>query len=241
MALAKRLPQFRLEVAFCCAPGRPLALVGPTGAGKTTLLRLIAGLARPDEGRVTLGGETWCDTARGRHLALQRRRVGFVFQEHELFPNLTVRENLRFAGCPPAEAARLLELFGVAHLAEDRPGRLSGGERQRVAIGQAIGRRPAVLLMDEPFSALDLAPRLTLRGKVRARVAELGIPLIHVTHDLGEALAMADQVLGLVEGRSDPAWLRGRLGLLAREAGENLARVAHWRQDNPSGEEERHD
>ncbi len=197
LRLDHRLRSFRLSLAL--GLGREtLALVGPSGAGKSSVLRAIAGLLRPDEGRVALGAETWLDTARGIDLPPERRRVGLVFQEYALFPHLDVRANVGFGG--RARVDELLERFRIGHLAAARPAALSGGERQRVALARALARDPAVLLLDEPLSALDAHTRSSVRGELAELLRELALPAIVVTHDFDDAAALADRVGVLVEG-----------------------------------------
>jgi ABC-type sulfate/molybdate transport systems ATPase subunit len=176
-----------------------LALVGPSGAGKTSVLRAVAGLLRPRTGRVSLGDDVWLDTAARIDLAPERRRVGVVFQEYALFPHLTVRRNIAFGG--RGRVDELLERFRISELADARPLELSGGERQRVAVARALARDPAVLLLDEPLSALDAFTRAHVRGELRELLRSLGLPTIVVTHDFDDAAALADLVGVLVEGR----------------------------------------
>jgi molybdate transport system ATP-binding protein len=176
-----------------------LALVGPSGAGKTSVLRAVAGLLRPRTGRVSLGDDVWLDTAARIDVAPERRRVGVVFQEYALFPHLTVRRNIAFGG--RGRVDELLERFRISELADARPLELSGGERQRVAVARALARDPAVLLLDEPLSALDAFTRAHVRGELRELLRSLGLPTIVVTHDFDDAAALADLVGVLVEGR----------------------------------------
>ena len=155
------LRSFQLSVAATL--GREtLALVGPSGAGKSSVLRAIAGLLRPERGRIALGETAWLDTETGIDLPPEQRSVGLVFQEYAVFPHLDVRRNVGFGGRDRVD--ELLERFRIAHLANARPGALSGGERQRVALARALARDPAVLLLDEPLAALDTHTR----GAVRA-------------------------------------------------------------------------
>jgi molybdate transport system ATP-binding protein len=196
--IAHPLRTFRLDLELSVG-GQTLALVGPSGAGKTSVLRTIAGLVRPQRGRVVLDGETWLDTGEGVDVAPERRRVGLVFQEYALFPHLTVRDNVGFGG--RGRVDELLERFGITSLAEARPAALSGGERQRVALARALARDPAVLLLDEPLSALDAFTRARVRAELRELLRSLALPTLIVTHDFEDAAALADLVGVLVAGR----------------------------------------
>jgi molybdate transport system ATP-binding protein len=182
-------------------------LFGPSGSGKTTVLRCLAGLDRPDRGFIRFEEETWFDAARGVCLAPQRRGVGYLAQEYALFPHLTVARNVAYGLGDLGSAERrrrvgeVLALFGLAGLADRRPGQLSGGQQQRVALARAIVRRPRLLLVDEPLSALDAPTREPLRRELRRLLAGLGVPVLLVTHDRVEALALGDAVVVLDEGR----------------------------------------
>jgi ABC-type sulfate/molybdate transport systems ATPase subunit len=176
-----------------------VALVGPSGAGKTTVLRAVAGLLRPDAGRIALGGDAWFDAGAGVHVPPERRSVGVVFQEYALFPHLTVRQNVAFGGA--ARAQELLDRLRIAPLAAQRPGALSGGERQRVALARALARQPAVLLLDEPLSALDAHTRAHVRDELQDLLAELRLPVLLVTHDVRDAIALADRIGVIVDGQ----------------------------------------
>jgi len=175
------------------------ALVGPSGAGKTTVLRTVAGLVRPERGRIAVDGAPWFDAERGLHLSPDRRRVGLVFQDYALFPHLSVRANVEYARRRSADD--YLDRFRIAHLAETKPGELSGGEKQRVALARALARDPQVLLLDEPLAALDAHTRTTVRAELSELIAGLGIPVLLVTHDFEDAAALADTVGVLVDGQ----------------------------------------
>lgn len=204
--LTKRLEHCILDVDLACPAGSILVLTGPSGAGKTTLLRLLAGLDRPDAGRICLGGETWLDTDAGVLQRPRERGVGLVFQEYSLFPHMTLAQNVAYATSDRTFAQSLLDSFGIAHLSGARPGQLSGGERQRGALCQALARRPKALLLDEPFSALDAATRSALRQELLRVRDTFAMPIIHVTHDLAEAALLGDSVLALAQGRLDADW-----------------------------------
>jgi ABC-type sulfate/molybdate transport systems ATPase subunit len=176
-----------------------VALVGPSGAGKTTVLRAVAGLVRPRGGRITLGDEVWFDAARGVHLPPERRSLGYVFQHYALFPHLSVRANVAYGAREPVEP--LLERFGLGRLARARPREISGGERQRVALARALARRPRVLLLDEPLSALDPDTRAGVRNDLREVLAGLRLPTLLVTHDFHDAAALASRVGVLQAGQ----------------------------------------
>jgi molybdate transport system ATP-binding protein len=200
-----RLGGFTLDVALDTPSGGCLALAGPSGAGKTSILRVVAGLVRPDEGRVTCGGVVWLDTARGVDLPPERRRCGYVFQEYALFAHLRAWQNVAYPlrGLPREERRRraleLLDRFGLSDRADERPGTLSGGERQRVAVARALALDPAVLLLDEPLSALDARTRAAAGRELAAVLREAEAPALLVTHDFTEAALLGDRV-GVIDG-----------------------------------------
>lgn len=196
----KQVGPIRLDVEFFCGEGELLALVGPSGAGKSTTLRAIAGLYRPREGSVTCDGSTWLETSRGLDLPPHRRRVGLVFQSYALFPHMTALGNVTAAmGHRPAgeRAARGRELLALVHLEgleQRRPADLSGGQQQRVAMARALAREPAVLLLDEPFSAVDRRTRRKLHTELAELRRAVRIPIVLVTHDIDEAAGLADRM-----------------------------------------------
>lgn len=177
------------------------ALFGPSGAGKTSVLRMLAGLLQPEQGRIAVNGVTWFDSARGINLPPQKRPIGFVFQDYALFPNLTVRQNIGYAATDAAWVDELLDLTGLSALAGRRPAQLSGGQKQRVALARAVARKPQLLLLDEPLSALDMQLRAELQEELAALHHRLGLTTIMVSHDLGEVFKLARQVLQIEAGR----------------------------------------
>jgi molybdate transport system ATP-binding protein len=180
-----------------------VTLFGPSGAGKTTILRMLAGLMQPQRGRIVVDGVTWFDAERRIHLPPQQRAIGFVFQDYALFPNLTVRENIAYA--VPREDRRwvdeLLELTGLHMLHDRMPSTLSGGQKQRVALARAIARKPALLLLDEALSALDLSLRSQLQDELASLHRRFGLTTIMVSHELGEVFKLSEKVLRLEGGR----------------------------------------
>jgi len=193
----------RFDLAARFATDVPFAaLYGPSGAGKTLTLQAIAGLLHPSAGHVRLDGRTLYDSARGIDVPAPARRIGYLFQNYALFPHLSVRENVAFGltawhrrKLPPREAERvqsLLEGFGLAALADSRPQKLSGGQQQRVALARALACQPQVLLLDEPFAALNPMLRSELRNELAQVRRQWGIPVLMITHDIDDVLALAD-------------------------------------------------
>lgn len=214
-----------------------VALVGPSGSGKTSVLRSVAGLARPATGRIALDGDVWFDAVKGVFRKPDERRVGLVFQEYALFPHMTVRENVAYAG--KIRADEYLERFGISHLAGARTTELSGGERQRVALSRALARDPGVLLLDEPLSALDAHTKIAVRGELQELLREFGLPTLLVTHDYEDAASLADVVGVLVDGKlrqlGSPQEIVAHPadGFVASFTGANLLRgTARRREDN---------
>jgi len=206
ISVRKRLGDFSLDMAFETSGGIT-ALFGPSGSGKTTLVNLIAGLLRPDEGRIVLGGRVLADTNAGIFLRPPARRVGYVFQEGRLFPHLSVRSNLLYGRRLTARAerwgdfARIVEILAIGGLQARRPRDLSGGEKQRVAIGRALLASPQCLLMDEPLAALDTARKAEILPYIEALRDEMKLPIIYVSHSVDEVARLADQVVRIDHGR----------------------------------------
>lgn len=210
VAVRHRLGDFMLDAAFD-SPGGLTALFGPSGCGKTSLVRLIAGLTRPREGRITLDQHVLVDTAQPCFVPSHRRGIGYVFQEPRLLPHLTVRQNLLYGRWFARRSARasgldisldrVAELLGIAALLRRSPGTLSGGEAQRVAIGRALLARPRLLLMDEPFASIDELRKAEILPYVERLRDELRIPIVYVSHSLDEIVRLATTLVLVEQGR----------------------------------------
>ncbi len=233
-----RLAAFQLEARFA-SEGRLTAFFGQSGSGKTSLINVIGGLIRPDQGRIAVDGTTLLDTASGVFVPAYRRRVGYVFQEGRLFPHLTVRQNLVFGRWfrPPRERKvqldTVLDLLGIGHLLQRRPGALSGGEKQRVAIGRALLASPRLLLMDEPLAALDDERKAEILPFIERLRDEANIPIVYVSHSVAEVGRLANSVVVLRNGRvaavGDPADVLSRTDLVPQDAAEEAGAVIEAR------------
>lgn len=222
-----------LDVSISTRAGELLALIGPSGSGKTTVLRSVAGLYKPRHGRISVGGESWLDTDKNIDMSPQQRRVGLVFQDYALFPHLSAVDNVALAMLDADKVTRQRraeELLARVHLnglAHRRPSQLSGGERQRVALARALARDPKVLLLDEPFSAVDRMTREPLKQELASLHRALDIPIVLVTHDIEEAQALADRICVLNKGNvmqigaPDDLRLRPRTVGVARLMGQD--------------------
>ncbi len=204
---ATELAEIELKVGFEVAAGECLALAGPSGAGKTTILKIVAGLMAPRRGAVSCDEDVWLDTAAGVSLPPERRSCGFLFQDYALFPHLTLLANVAYPmrGLRREErrrrAGELLERFGLQARAQARPATLSGGERQRAALARALAVEPAVLLLDEPLSALDARTRGAATRELATVLREAGAAAVLVTHDFAEAARLGDRVGVIDAGR----------------------------------------
>lgn len=208
MCLLKRLNSsegaITLEVDKSIESGAFVTLFGKSGAGKTTILRILAGLLAPEEGKITVEGEVWLDSAHKFSLPPQKRRVGFVFQNYALFPHLSVEGNLRYALEDRKDRNRIdeiLEVMELGNLKAELPERLSGGQKQRVALARALVRRPKILLLDEPLSALDHMMRQKLQEELLRIQRHFGVTTLLVSHDLSEVFRLSSRVLEIVQGR----------------------------------------
>lgn len=195
------------HVGFSLAKGEIGVLIGPSGCGKTSVLRAIAGLERPQGGRIVLDGRVLSEPATATHVAPEQRRIGMVFQDYALFPHLSVAQNVAFGlhGLPRAErdarVSRLLDLVGLGHAAQRAPHQLSGGQQQRIALARALAPQPELLLLDEPFSSLDVDLRERLAHELRAILRQTGTTALFVTHDQLEAFALGDAIGVMHRGR----------------------------------------
>ncbi|OHV75981.1 molybdenum ABC transporter ATP-binding protein [Rhizobium sp. LCM 4573] len=204
----QKLGDFSLDAGFTSERG-VTALFGRSGSGKTSLVRIIAGLSKPDEGRIVLDGDVLADTEKRIFVPKHRRRFGYVFQEARLFPHLTVRQNLLYGrwfapkNTPGESFGHVVDLLGIGALLDRRPGRLSGGEKQRVAIGRALLSSPRLLLMDEPLAALDDERKAEILPYLERLRDEMNIPIVYVSHSVPEVARLADRVVMMRDGRVD--------------------------------------
>ncbi len=228
VTLVKRLPGFTLDVSWTAGAGVAV-LFGPSGAGKTLTLECLAGLMRPDAGRIVVDGRVFFDAGASIDLPPQERRIGYVFQGYALFPHLTVADNIAFGlrDRPRAERARrtaeVIERLGLSGLERRHPRELSGGQRQRVALGRALAIDPALVLLDEPLSALDQPLRHALRDELGRILAEWGAAAVVVTHDFTEAYRLGDRLVVYEGGRVIQQAPRSEL--LWQPASERVARI----------------
>lgn len=226
------LGAFSLDAGFT-SEGGVTALFGRSGSGKTSMIRIIAGLARPDHGRLVMDETVLVDTERRIFVPRHRRRFGYVFQEGRLFPHLSVQQNLAYGrwfapkSAPPADFDRVIDMLGIGALLERRPSGLSGGEKQRVAIGRALLSAPRLLLMDEPLAALDEARKAEILPYLRRLRDETATPIVYVSHSVAEVAELADRVVlmkdGRVEATGTPSEILSLPSADRREAGAVLA------------------
>lgn len=224
-----RIGRFSLETEWEALPGLVLVIFGPSGAGKTTLLRAIAGLLRPEDGRIEIGGRVVFDAAEKIWLPPHQRRVGFLTQQYHLFPHLTVSGNIAY-GLPnrksPAARSRVQEMlhtFQLEGLETRRISQISAGQQQRAALARALAANPAVLLLDEPFTSLDTQLRRALRAELRAALTRANIPAIMVSHDIEEAISIGDLVQVIADGKTQA--VGNPLEILGQPGQDQVARL----------------
>lgn len=195
--------QMELRVELSIKKGTLTAIQGKSGAGKTSLLRMISGLMRPDHGRISIDNHPWFDSSENVNLEVQKRKVGYVFQDYALFPNMTVHENLQFAlnkGEPKTSINNLIDIMELGELRSLKPDILSGGQKQRVALARALVQKPQILLLDEPLSALDNEIRAKLQSHILELHKAFNLTTIMVSHDNAEVLKLADDLLIMENG-----------------------------------------
>lgn len=192
---------FEMNLDLSVAARTIVAVTGASGSGKTTLLRMIAGLTRPDSGAITVDEEAWYDGARGICCPPQARRIGFVFQDAALFPTMTVRQNIAYAAEREGLVDDLIGVMELGNLADRLPATLSGGQKQRVALARAMAREPEILLLDEPFSALDHAITVKLHQALREVHRRYPVTTVLVSHDIAEICTLASRMIRLEHGR----------------------------------------
>lgn len=195
---------FTLDVAFDVPRGKITALFGPSGAGKSSILRLISGLEIAEDGFIFNGNEIWFDKAKGVNINPQQRSVGFVFQDYALFPHMTVEKNVAYGIREKSRRKKVKELLAIAGLSgyeQYYPAQLSGGQKQRVALIRAVARKPHILLLDEPFSALDWQTRIQLQEDVKNIIKQFNVTTLYVTHDVTEVYKLANNVIVLESGK----------------------------------------
>jgi molybdate transport system ATP-binding protein len=202
----KQLGEFAVNVSFT-SDTAATALFGPSGAGKTSVINMIAGLLKPERGRIVLGDDVLFDSATGINVPAWRRRIGYVFQEGRLFPHFSVKRNLDYGrwvsghASDPRQLSHVIDLLNIGHLLDRRPGKLSGGERQRVAVGRALLMQPRLLLLDEPLASLDAARKHDILPYLERLRDEARVPLIYVSHNAAEIKRIASRVVCLDSGK----------------------------------------
>ncbi|MBW8067489.1 MAG: ATP-binding cassette domain-containing protein [Ferrovum sp.] len=202
--LKKNLEGFALDVNWAAQEGIAV-IFGPSGSGKSMTLQAIAGFVAVDEGYIQVGEQVFLDSSASIDLPPQRREIGYLLQNYALFPHMTVRQNIlygrRTSGQATGEFREMIALFQLEGLENRYPGALSGGQKQRVALARALMRKPGILLLDEPLAAVDIAVRKMIRTELKLLQRKLKIPMILITHDLGEALSLADKLIIYEQGR----------------------------------------
>jgi len=192
---------FDLDIQFSGQEGMFNVIAGESGSGKTTLLRMLSGLLSPDSGRIVINNEVWFDSDQKINLPVQKRKIGFLFQDYALFPNMTVKENIKYAATHDSKVHELIEMVGLQGIQERFPDKLSGGQKQRVALARALAREPEILLLDEPFSALDDRMRSELQDQLLSIFKQVKTTVLMVSHDKAEIIKLASRVILLNKGK----------------------------------------
>jgi molybdate transport system ATP-binding protein len=228
--LKKSIGGFHLSVLFKAENGLT-AIFGPSGAGKTLIAKMLGGLLTPDDGRIEIDGRTLFDPGRNINIPAHQRHIGFVFQEHRLFPHYSVRGNLTYGKRPPARAATaisfdtVVDILGIGSLLDRYPASLSGGERQRVAIGRALLSNPRILIMDEPLSSLDTARKAEILPLIETLKSEFDLTTLYISHSIEEITRLADTLLlidkGAQKGVGPAADILSRLDLIPYSGGDD--------------------
>lgn len=192
---------FNQDISFEGEPNTFNIIAGESGSGKTTLLRMMAGLTVPDRGRIIVNNKVWFDSKEKINLPVQKRKIGFVFQDYALFPNMTVKENIAYAANELSQVDELVEMIGLEKMKERYPDKLSGGQKQRVALARALARQPEILLLDEPFSALDERMRIELQEQLLKVFNHFNATVFMVSHDMAEIVKLASRVIMIDHGK----------------------------------------
>jgi molybdate transport system ATP-binding protein len=210
--IKKQQGDFNINVGFSAGQAGVTALFGSSGAGKTSIVNMVAGLSRPDDGRIVMNGQSWFDSKKKINIPPEKRRIGYVFQDARLFPHLSVQSNLTYGMGwqkgklnPYIRFDRVVELLGIEPLLNRRPAKLSGGEKQRVAIGRALLCSPVLLLMDEPLASLDQDRKTEVLPFIRKLCKNFSIPILYVSHHMDEITTLADHLVLLDKGRAAAA------------------------------------
>ena len=239
--------RFELEAAFSSQDDLTV-IFGASGSGKSLTIQAIAGLVTPEQGRIVVGGETLFDSQQGINLPARKRGVGYLFQDYALFPHLTVRENIAYplkkawhlnlSSDDRQEVDEIMAAFEITHLAESYPAELSGGQRQRVALARAMIKKPSILLLDEPFSALDSMLRHRMRMELLEIRQRFGVPLVVITHDPADVDVFADTLVIFANGRVEEVSARKEFVASEDEDGwrTKVCWRAQWKKENPAAQ-----
>ena len=199
--IQKKLSNIELKINENISQNSFTVLFGESGAGKTSILNILAGISEPDSGEIIVGDEVWFSSKKKINLPPQKREIGYLFQDYALFPNMTVFENIKFANSNISEIQKIIKIVGLQKLQNEKPANLSGGQKQRVALARAVVRKPKLLLLDEPLSALDLKMRENLQDKILEIFENFNITVVLVSHDISEIQKLATDILQIEQGK----------------------------------------